>query len=83
MEDTPTNIQKKQLEIFMAKSPDERMTICFEMIDFGRTLAETKIKEENPNITTSELKAEVFKLFYKNDFEASELEKIAVWLREK
>lgn len=50
MEDTPVNIQKKQLEIFMAKSEDERLTICFEMIDFGRTLAETRIKEENPDL---------------------------------
>ena len=81
MKDTSTKTHKKQLEIYMAKSAGERLTICLEMIDFGRTLAETKIKEENPNITASDLKAEVFKLFYKNDFEGEELEKIADWLR--
>lgn len=83
MKETPTNIQKKQLEIYMAKSEDDRLTICLEMINFGRILAETRIKEENANITAAELKAEVFKLFYKNDFEVEELEKIADCLRKE
>jgi hypothetical protein len=81
MKDTPINIQKKQLEIFMAKSEEERLTICLEMIDFGRSLAETGIKENNPKITAADLKAELFKLFYKKDFETDELEKIADWLK--
>jgi len=81
MKDTPSIIQKKQKDIFMSKSEDERLTIGLEMIDFGRALAEVRIREEHPNISEAELKAEIFKLFYKNDFTSDELDKIARWLR--
>ncbi len=80
MKDTKTKIEKKQKEIFMAKSPGERLAICLEMTDFARALVESGIKAKNPNISSFELRAEVFKRFYKNDFKPDELEKIAHWL---
>ena len=80
MKDTTAEIEKKQKEIFMAKSPGERLVICLEMTDFARALVESGIKAKNPHISSFELRAEVFKRFYKNDFQPDKLEKIARWL---
>ena len=80
MKDTTAEIEKKQRDLFMAKSPGERLAICLEMTDFARALVETRIKSKHPNISGLNLKAEVFKHFYKNDFKPDELEKIAHWL---
>jgi len=81
MQDTPANIVRMQKEIFMSKSPGERLRICLQMTDFARTLTETKIKAKTPDITASSLKAEVFKLFYKDYFSEKDLAKIALWLK--
>ena len=81
MNDTKPEVIQKQREIFFAKSPGERLRICLDMIDFGRTLMESQIRSKNPEITDNELKAEVFKAFYKNDFPSEKLEEIANWLR--
>ena len=83
MQDTKPEIFQKQKEIFLAKTPGERLSICLEMIDFGRTLVESRIKAKYPEISDSELKAEVFKTFYKNNFSPEKLEKIADWLRKE
>ena len=80
MKDTTAEIEKKQREILMAKSPGERLAICLEMTDFAHELVESGIKAKTPNISCFDLKAEVFKRFYKNDFEGEELERIAHWL---
>ena len=41
MKDTKSKIELKQKEIFMAKSPGERLAICLEMTDFARSLDES------------------------------------------
>jgi len=81
MNDTRPEIIQKQKEIYLAKSPGERLAICLDMIDFGRKLAESRIRSKNPGISDSELKAEIFKSFYQDDFPPEKLEEIAEWLR--
>ncbi|MCK4664160.1 MAG: hypothetical protein KAT68_14930 [Bacteroidales bacterium] len=76
MLDTSNEIQQKQLEIILAKTPQERFLIGTETIDFGRTLVESGIKQKNSKISELNLKIEVFKRYYSDVFNDDEIEKI-------
>jgi len=77
-----SKIIEKQKQIFLVKNPGKRLEICLEMTDFARLLAENRIKAAIPDITAPALKAEVFKLFYHNDFPSEKLEENALWLQD-
>ncbi|OYT13419.1 MAG: hypothetical protein B6I19_05195 [Bacteroidetes bacterium 4572_114] len=76
MLDTPKNIQKKQFEILMSKSMEERLIIGLETIDFAMTIAESSIKQEHPGISETDLKIALLKRFYSNQFTTETLNKI-------
>ena len=52
------------------------------MIDDYRKNIENNIRGENPQISTNDLKIEVFKRFYKNDFSEEKMEDIVKGFRE-
>ena len=76
MQDTPEHIIQKQREIIHAKSPDERFMIGVEMINFGRMMVESSIRQSNPQISEIDLKVETFKRCYSQSFDPEELNKI-------
>ena len=76
MLDTPENIQKKQFEILMSKSMEERLIIGLETIDFAMAIAESSIKQDYPGISKTDLKIALLKRFYSNQFTAETLDKI-------
>jgi hypothetical protein len=76
MNDTPDNIRKMQFQIIHSKPLKERVRMMTEMTDFSRKLIENQIRRRDPEITDIELKMEVFKAFYKNDFDAPTLKNI-------
>lgn len=76
MQDTSPEIMLIQHNIWMKKTEEERFRMGIEMIEEGRKLVESSIKNENPGISPTELKREVFKRFYENDFSAEELNTI-------
>ncbi len=76
MLDTKPEIQKKQLDIILAKTHEERFIIGAETIDFGRKTAESSIKQGNPEILDIELKIELFKRYYSSYFGIEERRKI-------
>lgn len=76
MRDTPNEILKKQREILISKTPQERFKIGLDLIDFGRDTIRQSILFENPDISERELKRRVFKRCYANDFPELEMEKI-------
>jgi len=76
MLDTSHEIQQKQLEIIFAKTPQERFLIGAETIDFGRTMVESSIKQQNPGICELDLKIAVFKRYYSTIFEKEEMDRI-------
>lgn len=76
MLDTPDHISKKQFEILVSKTSDERFFILDRFIDFGRMLVESNIKHHNPNISELNLKIAVFKRNYSTYFSNDEMEKI-------
>lgn len=82
MDDTPDYIKKKQFDIIMSKPFSERLHMAFDMIDFSRTLIKSGIKRENPDISPVELHIELFRAFYKNDFDEQTLNKIISQMRD-
>jgi len=77
MNDTSRDIQQKQFEIIMAKPLKKRLAGLFEMTDLSRKIIENRIKAKNPEMSEIELKVELFKVFYKSDFDENSLQQIA------
>jgi hypothetical protein len=76
MKDTSPEIRKKQIELFLQKTPEERFLTGAQMIDDGRTIIESSILNVYPNISEIDLKTEVLKRYYSKFFKPSEMAKI-------
>lgn len=76
MFDTIAEIQEKQREIILSKSPAERFLIGTQTIDFGRIVQESSIKNKIPLISDFDLKVAVFKRNYEDIFTLAKIEKI-------
>ena len=77
MNDTTKFIQQKQFEIIMSKPLKERLAGIFEMTDLSRKIIRNRLNIKNPDITEVDLKIELFKTFYRFDFDNNSLIKIA------
>jgi hypothetical protein len=77
MTDTPDFIRKKQIEIFLAKPESVRWQLGLGMIDEVWHSVKNSIHIEKPHLSQAELRVELFKRYYKNDFSALELDIIA------
>ena len=82
MNDTPKYIKQKQFEIIMAKPLKERMNELFEMTELSRKIIQNRIKVKKPDISEIDLKVELFKTFYRFDFEKETLNRIAENMRQ-
>ena len=80
--DTPKEIRKIQNRIFFQKTVQERFQIGIEMIEDAKKIVENSIKSKNPQISEIDLKIEVFKRFYKNDFSEEKMGDIVKGFRE-
>ena len=69
MNDTPKYILEKQFEIVMTKPLKERVNDLFEMTELSRRIIQNRIEANNPDIQEAELKVELFKAFYRSDFD--------------
>ncbi len=76
MNDTSPIIEKKMREMIQAKDPIDRLKMGCSMYQTSRYLIERAIREENPLISKSDLKKEIFLKFYRDDFSPQECEKI-------
>ncbi len=76
MKDTPEEILLVQREIFFKKTASERSIFGAELIDFGRTIVESSIIQNYPDISPIDLKIEVFKRYYEDCFAEEELDLI-------
>jgi len=77
MKDRPAEILLKQFEIIQEKTSVERLMMGFEMTELSRTIILNQIRRERPELTEIEAKIELFKVFYKSDFDEETLNKIA------
>lgn len=83
MNDTPDHIRKKQLEIWLSKSVEERFKLGFELIDAVNQQLQDRIKEENPGMSEGELKAEFIRQMYKDDLDADYLKDVMEWVKQR
>ena len=81
MLDTTEEFRKKQIEIIMAKTPQERGQMAIEMIESVRSLVKNSIIARYPHYTEREVTAELFKRYYKNDFPPEKVEEIMEWIK--
>lgn len=76
MNDTSPQITKIMCEMIQKKTPSERAMMGCSMYDVSKRLVTQAILRENPNISKTELKQQLFLKFYKDDFSPEEREKI-------
>ena len=81
MDDTSPEIAKKMREMFLKKTPLERLQMGCSMYDTSRYVVSCAILRENPNITNGEFRKEIFLRFYGNDFDTEERNKIIEHLK--
>ena len=77
MNDTPKYILQKQFEIIYAKPLKERLEGLFEMTELSRKIIQNQIVMKQPGLTEIEIKIELFKVFYRFDFDEETLNRIA------
>lgn len=77
MNDTPKYIQQKQFEIIISKPLKERLNGLFEMTELSRKIIQNRIQTKMPDISEIDLKVELFKAFYRFDYDVETLNGIA------
>ncbi len=82
MNDTPKKILRKQFEIIYSKPLKDKIAGLFEMTELSRNIILNQLRLKNPGLSEIDLKIELFKIFYKYDFDAETLNKIADKMRQ-
>ena len=82
MNDTPRYVLQKQFEIMNAKSLSDRISGLFEMTELSRSIIINELRRKNPELNEIGLKVELFKAFYRIDFDDETLNKIAGRMKE-
>jgi hypothetical protein len=82
MNDTPKYIIQKQFEIIYAKPLKEKIAGLFEMTELSRKIILNQLRMKHPDLSEIDLKIELFKAFYKFDFDKEKLNKIAEEMRQ-
>lgn len=79
--DTTEEMHQYQVEWYQQLSDSERFLITLQMMDEGRALVASSIKNKFPDITDIDLQLETFKRIYKNDFSFEQIEEITASMR--
>ncbi len=80
MNDTTPEIAEKVREMFRMKSGAERLEMGCSMYDTSRYLVKRAILENNPQISETALRQELFLKFYADDFSLEQQQKILRYL---
>ena len=83
MKDTDFVIEERFREMMMRKSGEERMLMGFSMYETAKQFVISSIKNNNPDISLSELRQEIFLRFYGNDFNKINKEKVIIYLSQR
>ena len=81
MIDTPKYILEKQFEIISAMPMNDRMQNLFDLTELSRSIIYNQLSKKFPSYSAVELKIELFKTFYRYDFDDKTLELIASNMR--
>jgi hypothetical protein len=82
MYDTPKYILQKQFDIIYSKPLKERISRIFEMTELSRKIIQNQIHLKRPELSEIEIKIELFKAFYKFDFDTEKLNVIAEQMKQ-
>jgi len=77
MNDTPRYILQKQFEIINAKPLKERIANLLEMTELSRNIIQNQLRAKHPESSEIEIKVEMFKAFYRFDYDIATLNRIA------
>jgi len=77
MRDTPRSVLQKQFEIIHSKPLKEKLEGLFEMTEMSRKIIRHQIMSKQPELTEAEIRIELFKTFYRFDFDSETLNRIA------
>jgi hypothetical protein len=75
MSDTSFEIEAKMALMMGLKTPVERMRMACSMFDTGKTLLEAGIRQQLGALNEVQMRAQVFKRIYGEDFSANEIKK--------
>ncbi len=81
MNDTSSKINNKVHALLKNKTAEERLIMGCSMFDASKEIVKDSILEKNPQLGKKELKQEIFKRFYRHDFEKETFDKIYLHLR--
>lgn len=82
MDDTPKHVLQKQFGIMYSKPLKDKIRNLFEMTELSRSIILNQLRLRNPHLSEVELKIEVFKTFYRSDFDEETLHKITSEMKE-
>lgn len=77
MNDTPKHILEKQFEIINSIPLSDRILSLVDLTDLSRSIIYNQLAKKHPDFTEIDLKIELFKTFYKSDFDSITIELIA------
>lgn len=81
MNDTPPAIETMYRELLLSRSPAERVRMACSMHAAARAIIRAGIPD-NCWETEADLRIEIFRRFYRQDFSAAQMERIVQGLRE-
>lgn len=76
MSDTPERIERLYNDMLLSRTPLERLRMASRMYDSAKKLVIAGIRDKNPHLTLSQLRAHLFLRMYGSDFTNTEKEKI-------
>ncbi len=76
MKDTHLQVERRLRAILAQKTGEERLILGCSMFSFSKELVQCSIRQQNPSITPSALRRELFLRFYGRDFPPDKLDKI-------
>jgi hypothetical protein len=82
MNDTPKHVLKKQFDIIYSKPLIEKINGIFELTELSRKIIQNQIRLKRPELSEIEVKIELFKAFYKFDFDTEKLNLIAEQMKQ-
>ena len=80
MRDTSPEMEKRLLQLYAERTPEERMRMAGRMFDTGIALMKAGILQATPDISKAELRERIFRRLYGDCFSEEELQRIARFL---
>lgn len=83
MNDTPEYIKLKQREIFNSIPEGTRLVMALQLMEDGKNLIESGVRNEFPGISDLDCKIETFRRMYRYDFSEEQFQQIFDAFRKK